>query len=146
MITITPAGVDDLEEVAALEEEAFPSPWKRAYFEGELYGERRFCVVARDAKGTLVGYVFAMYYLDEMHINKIATRSTARRAGIATQLMEECRQFALQNGIRTFSLEVRQSNEGAQQFYRNLNFHAVYTRRDYYPDGEAAVVMMAGIG
>lgn len=145
MITIHPAGEDDLEEVAELEAEAFPSPWKRAYFEGELHADRRFCIVARDDQGALVGYAFAMYYLDEMHINKIATRTSMRRSGIATRLMEECREFALAHGIRTFSLEVRESNEPAQEFYRRLNFHPVYTRRNYYPDGEGAVVMMAGI-
>lgn len=145
MITVSPAREHDLEDVAALEAQAFPSPWKRAFFEGELHAQNRYCLVARDGEGLLVGYVFAMYYLDEMHINKIATDQSVRRSGVAMQLMEACRTFALQRGIRTFSLEVRESNEPAQAFYRKLNFHAVYTRRNYYPDGEAAVVMMAAI-
>lgn len=146
MIHIRPVTPDDLEDVAQLEAEAFPSPWKRAFFEGELYAQNRFCLVARDEDERLAGYVFAMYYADEMHINKIATRSLSRRTGVATLLMEECRKFAVAHEIRTFSLEVRESNEAAQAFYRKLNFHPVYVRRNYYPDGESAVVMMAGVG
>jgi ribosomal protein S18 acetylase RimI-like enzyme len=36
---------------------------------------------------------------------------------------------------------VRQSNRGAQEFYRGLGFRSSYVRARYYPDGEAAVVM-----
>ena len=53
-----------------------------------------------------------------------------------------CLEFARDNGIRTISLEVRQSNLGAQEFYRTLHFAALYIRPRYYPDGEAAVVMV----
>ena len=40
------------------------------------------------------------------------------------------------------SLEVRQSNAGAQEFYRRLDFECLYVRPHYYPDGEAAVIMV----
>jgi ribosomal protein S18 acetylase RimI-like enzyme len=59
--------------------------------------------------------------------------------------MNDCIAFGKEQGVRTLSLEVRASNEGAQAFYRKLNFVAVYRRPNYYPDGEDAVVMMAGI-
>ena len=145
MIAIRAIRPDDLEAVAELEARAFPSPWRRAYFEGELAAPGRFCLAAVDDQGELQGYVFAMYYLDEMHINKIATHERSRRSGIASRLMAACREFGIAHGVKTISLEVRQSNEPAQAFYRRLNFHPVYVRRNYYPDGEAAVVMMAGI-
>lgn len=145
MIAIRPATEDDLRPITDLEEQAFPNPWRYAFFQGELLADRRLCLVAYDEAGVLAGYVFAMYYLDEMHINKIATRTDLRRSGVASMLMEECRRFAVAHDVRTFSLEVRLSNEAAQAFYRRLNFHPVYTRRNYYPDGEGAVVMMAAV-
>jgi ribosomal protein S18 acetylase RimI-like enzyme len=43
--------------------------------------------------------------------------------------------------VTSIWLEVRQSNEEAQQFYHVLNFEPEYIRKGYYPDGEAAVVM-----
>lgn len=145
MIEIRPVVADDLDAIAALEAEAFPSPWRRAYFESELIAPGRYSLVAVTPDGQMTGYVFAMYYLDEMHINKIATTGAARRLGVATRLMAACREYGLARGVKTISLEVRESNEAAQAFYRQLDFHPVYVRRNYYPDGEAAVVMMAGI-
>jgi ribosomal-protein-alanine N-acetyltransferase len=56
--------------------------------------------------------------------------------------MKRCSDFASANGITTISLEVRQSNRGAQAFYKELGFAATYVRPRYYPDGEAAVVMV----
>jgi ribosomal-protein-alanine N-acetyltransferase len=136
-----PADVDEIQE---LEARAFPNPWRREFFDSELRGSGRYNLVARK-HGRIVGYVFAMWFFDEMHVNKIAVDERERRQGIALALMEECLRFAKTNRIRTISLEVRQSNEGAQDFYRFLDFEASYTRPRYYPDGEAAVVMVKTI-
>jgi N6-L-threonylcarbamoyladenine synthase len=98
-------------------------------------------LVARRGK-KVIGYVFAMWFFDEMHVNKIAVEERERRRGIAVQLMDRCLAFARDNGIRTISLEVRQSNRGAQDFYKALDFAPLYVRPRYYPDGESAVVMV----
>jgi ribosomal-protein-alanine N-acetyltransferase len=140
-VVIVPASEADIDAVCALEQEAFPSPWRREFFTSELHGMDRYCIVAkRDSK--LVGYCFAMWFFDEMHVNKIAVVSSARREGIAEALMGDCIAFGKAHGVATLSLEVRQSNEGAQAFYRHLQFASRYIRPRYYPDGEAAVVMM----
>ena len=107
----------------------------------ELRGESRLHFVAR-RDGKIVGYVFTMWFFDEMHVNKIAVEEEERRRGIADALMDRCLDFARENGISTISLEVRQSNRGAQAFYEHLDFAALYVRPRYYPDGEAAVVMV----
>jgi ribosomal protein S18 acetylase RimI-like enzyme len=76
-----------------------------------------------------------------MHVNKIAVEAEERRQGIAQSLMERCIEFARSHSIKTISLEVRKSNRGAQEFYKQLAFASSYMRPRYYPDGEAAVVM-----
>jgi ribosomal protein S18 acetylase RimI-like enzyme len=76
-----------------------------------------------------------------MHVNKIAVAESERRQGIADALMAACFAFAREQGVRVISLEVRQSNRGAQEFYRHLDFASSYVRPRYYPDGESAVVM-----
>lgn len=131
---------NDLGAIHRLEERCFRSPWRREFFESELRGEGRMNLVAR-RRGAVVGYLFSMWYFDEMHVNKIAVDEGERRKGIADALMERCLEFARDNEISTVSLEVRQSNRGAQEFYKHLHFAAVYVRPRYYPDGEAAVVM-----
>jgi ribosomal-protein-alanine N-acetyltransferase len=144
-VEISPAAWGDLEAIHRLEVSSFPSPWRREFFESELGGESRLHFVAR-RRGVLIGYVFAMWFFDEMHINKIAVTSSERRKGIAEALMDRCLDFARENGITTISLEVRQSNRGAQAFYEHLDFAALYVRPRYYPDGEAAVVMVREMG
>ncbi|HEX6100221.1 MAG TPA: ribosomal protein S18-alanine N-acetyltransferase [Thermoanaerobaculia bacterium] len=131
----------DVDAIHRLEEGSFPAPWRREFFLSELRADGRFNIVAK-LDGLLVGYLFAMWIFDEMHVNKIAVDPNVRRRGIADALMARCFEFAREHGVESISLEVRQSNEGAQAFYRHLEFEAAYLRPRYYPDGEAAVVMM----
>jgi ribosomal-protein-alanine N-acetyltransferase len=140
-LEIGEARMGDLEAIHRLEVSSFPAPWRRDFFESELRGDSRFHLVARRG-GLLIGYLFAMWFFDEMHINKIAVAESERRKGIADALMDRCLAFARANGVTTISLEVRQSNRGAQAFYEHLDFEPTYVRPRYYPDGEAAVVMV----
>jgi len=141
LVDIRVALAGDVDVICDIEARAFPNPWRREFFESEVRGSGRYNLVARK-HGRVVGYVFAMWFFDEMHVNKIAVDERERRQGIALSLMGECLRFAKANRIKTISLEVRKSNDGAQEFYRFLDFEASYTRPRYYPDGEAAVVMV----
>jgi ribosomal-protein-alanine N-acetyltransferase len=131
----------DVRAIHALEQRCFPAPWRREFFESELTNDGRYNLVAR-RDGVIIGYLFAMWFMDEMHVNKIAVDATARRQGTAMALMQRCTAFAVEQGVTSISLEVRQSNDEAQKFYTFLGFEAEYIRKGYYPDGEAAVVMM----
>jgi [ribosomal protein S18]-alanine N-acetyltransferase len=144
-VQIQPAHWSDLDAIHSLEVASFPSPWRREFFENELDSDSRMHLVAKK-DGKLIGYVFAMWFFDEMHVNKIAVAEEVRRQGIANSLMLRCLEFARANGITTISLEVRQSNEGAQAFYESQAFEPKYIRPRYYPDGEAAVVMVRQLG
>ena len=139
-LIIGAARAADITAIHAIEEASFPQPWRREFFESELAAEGRLSLIARRNK-TVVGYLFAMFLFDELHINKIATLATERRRGVAQSLMDRCFDFARTREIRLISLEVRQSNAGAIDFYRQLAFSSSYLRPRYYPDGEAAVVM-----
>jgi ribosomal-protein-alanine N-acetyltransferase len=139
-ITITPATRADVRAVHAIEEASFPAPWRREFFEVEIGASGRLNLVAKRGD-TVVGYLFAMWILDDMHINKIAVCEPERRRGIADALMAACFESARAEQIRKISLEVRRSNRGAQEFYARLDFRPAGARRRYYPDGEDAVVM-----
>lgn len=140
-IVITAAKRADLADIHRIETESFPEPWRREFFDGELRSEGRYNIVARRG-AEVVGYLFSMWVLDEMHVNKIAVTEPERRKGIADDLMNACFRFAQEHEIRSIALEVRKSNRGAQEFYKHLAFAPAYLRPRYYPDGEAAVVMV----
>lgn len=139
-IQIRPATRADILAVHAIESSSFPAPWRREFFESELFMEGRLTLVAVRGE-VVIGYMFAMWVFDELHVNKIAVTAEERRKGIANALMDRCVAFAREHDISMISLEVRQSNSGAQEFYRTLDFKSSYVRPRYYPDGEAAVVM-----
>ena len=136
----------DVPGIVGLEQSSFPAPWRREFFESELLASGRFNRVVVDDQGGLIAYLFAMYFLDEMHINKIAVRPEGRRGGVASMMMAECEEFAAEHGVAIISLEVRESNLGAQAFYRRLGFNSSYVRPRYYPDGESAIVMTKRLG
>jgi len=131
----------DVEAIHRIEVASFPAPWRKEFFVSELTADGRFNLVARK-NGAVVGYLFAMWIFDEMHVNKIAVLESERRQGIADALMARCFTFARENEIESISLEVRLSNAGAQDFYKHLDFKSSYLRPRYYPDGESAVVMV----
>ncbi|MEA2491346.1 MAG: [ribosomal protein S18]-alanine N-acetyltransferase [Acidobacteriota bacterium] len=139
-LIIATAEAGDIAGIHRIEEASFPQPWRREFFESELVADGRLNLVARRNR-QLAGYLFAMFLLDELHINKIAVEERERRRGVAQALMDRCFTFAREREIRVISLEVRQSNRGAIDFYRQLAFSSSYVRPRYYPDGEAAVVM-----
>ena len=140
-VRITSARKRDIDAIHQLEVASFPSPWRREFFETELRATGRLNLVARRGD-EVIGYLFAMWFFDEMHVNKIAVAEHERRRGIAKLLMDHCFRFANMHHIKSLSLEVRQSNDGAIDFYRTLDFVPTYVRPRYYPDGESAVVMM----
>ena len=73
---LRPAGPFDLDEVARIESESFPIPWKREFFASELVEPHRYIrVLGRDDGGIprIGGYLFAVALYEEFHINKIAT-------------------------------------------------------------------------
>ena len=140
-LEFVPATAADVDAIHRIEQASFPSPWRREFYAMEVVAESRYNIVAKQ-DGIVVGYLFGMWIFDEFHVNKIAVAEGHRRRGIANALMERCFDFAAQHDISTISLEVRQSNRAAQEFYRFLEFETSYIRKRYYPDGEAAVVMV----
>jgi [ribosomal protein S18]-alanine N-acetyltransferase len=143
-IVIRDAGLGDIPAVHALEEISFPVPWRPEFFSHEIGVERRLNLVAVDG-ATIIGYLFATWLLDEMHINKIAVRASHRRRGIADALMAKSVEVARGQKVEIITLEVRRSNSGAQAFYTHLGFTSSFVRRRYYPDGEDAVFMTCNV-
>ena len=77
----------DLDEVLAIEQASFRTPWKREHFESELSGRYSFPFVA-ESGGRIVGYVCLMSLFEEAQILDIAVSPDQRGRGIALALLE----------------------------------------------------------
>jgi ribosomal-protein-alanine N-acetyltransferase len=142
---LRPGGPFDLDEIARIESESFPLPWKRDFFASELAEPHRYIrVLAREDGGEprIGGYLFAVSLYDEFHINKIATDLRLRNRGYGRWLLEDAMSRARSIGATAITLEVRVSNAPARQFYRSYGFTEAYRRRAYYQDGEDALVLV----
>ena len=142
---LRPGGPFDLDEVARIESESFPVPWKREFFASELVEPHRYIrVLGRDDGGLprIGGYLFAVSLYEEFHINKIATDARMRKRGYGRWLLEDAIARARTMGSAAITLEVRVGNAAARQFYRSYAFTEAYRRRSYYQDGEDALVLV----
>ena len=91
----------------------------------------------------MIGYAGAWVILDESHITNIAVLKDERGQGIGRQLTHGLLQYLSNLGAAYATLEVRKSNEVAQNLYKSLGFIKLGVRKRYYEDnGEDALIMV----
>ena len=135
--------LEDVDAVTEIERATFARPWSRESFRQEMERNKaaRYLVALRD--GRIVGYAGAWIILDESHITNIAVAEEERGKGIGRRLTEALMQYISNLGAAYATLEVRVSNERAQNLYKSLGFVSVGKRKRYYEDnGEDAYLMV----
>lgn len=135
----------DLDQVVEIETLSFPTPWSREIFKREI--ERSFddLYLVAVADERVVGYTGILKILDVGHITTLAVRPDFRKKGVATKLLYELISKTRLLGMRYVTLEVRESNEVAQNLYRKFGFTEMGKRKGYYIDNrEDAVIMWSG--
>ena len=135
-------GTADIPAVVAIEEEAFATPWTEEVFHHELTGNdyAHYVVAVRDDE--VVGHCGMWLVMDECHITNVAVRLHMRGNGIGEALMREAISLCKEKDVRLMTLEVRVTNETAQNLYRKLGFQDGGIRKNYYADDhEDALVM-----
>ena len=144
-LVVTPALETDLDEVDAIEQHSFKSPWPRDTFKAELLREWARLDVARH-NGRLVAFCNYWLVTTELHILALATHPDYRGRGIASQLLEHVLDVARGTGCSLATLEVRRSNIPAIALYESAGFKTVHVRARYYQDdNEDALVMLRGL-
>jgi [ribosomal protein S18]-alanine N-acetyltransferase len=144
MIVVRRLESRDLSAVEKLERRAYPTPWSRSMFAGELAKPSSFAAGAFDesARDRLAGYLIVSRYVDAWHIMNLAVDDPYRRQGIARRLLDELFAKTAGDDTRGYTLEVRISNQRAIEVYERAGFRITGVRRGYYTDNrEDAYVM-----
>jgi ribosomal-protein-alanine N-acetyltransferase len=130
--------------VLKIEQEVYPRPWSASLFLSELaLRSTRAYYVARIGR-ELVGYAGLMMTLDDGHVTTIAVDPKWHRHKLGTRLLLVLAREAIARGATSLTLEVRMSNRGAQELYRQFGFGPVGVRKNYYQEvNEDALVMWA---
>jgi len=132
----------DLDEIVAIENISFPSPWPRRIFEREIEAQNSYKRVIRFT-GSIVAYIVTWTIYDEVHILNVAVHPDFRNIGLGEMLLRDCLEYSYMRGLKLAVLEVRTSNTGAIRLYEKLGFKTLRIRKKYYSDtGEDAYVMM----
>ena len=130
----------DLPQVIAIERQAFPTPWSLSMFVLELSKPSGICLAAL-VRGRLAGYLICSRYDTVWHVMNVAVDPRIRRRGIASRLMEELF-AAADRPHEQYTLEVRESNDGAIALYERFGFRGAGHRRGYYHDNREDALIM----
>jgi ribosomal-protein-alanine N-acetyltransferase len=143
-VNVQPMRRRHLRSVLRIEQQVYPRPWSSSLFMSELaLRATRAYYVARVGRD-LVGYAGLMMTLDEAHVTTIAVDPKRHRSKIGTRLMLVLAREAIARGAVAITLEVRMSNDAAQDMYRRFGFTPAGVRKNYYQEvNEDALVMWA---
>lgn len=134
-----------LEQMAAIEKEAFDEPWSVNMFLPELSDENAFYAVGVE-DGKVVCYAGFHRVLDEGQIANVAVRADRRGQGIGRSLMLRLLEIAKGAGVKRITLEVKDTNEIAVNLYKSLGFTVEGVRKRYYANRYDAYVMWLTVG
>lgn len=130
------ARLTDIEQIDGIAREAF-GPMSLAGSVTASLGEGCQHVIVSD-DGGVNGFIVFSLVAGEAEIYHIAVSSAARRRGIGEALVKKLLSLA-----ESVFLDVRMSNTAAIELYKKCGFKAVNTRKNYYSNGENAIVMKA---
>lgn len=133
-LTVHDMTTTDLDEVAAIERQVQSFPWTRQNFADSLSAGQHGWVVRR--MGGMQGFALLLDAPDMAHLLVIGVRPDVQRQGVGALLLRYCTDHCRRAGLPALTLEVRQSNTKAINFYHRHGFKQVGLRRGYYPAGQ----------
>lgn len=144
-INVRPMREEDIEQIVEIEKLSFPTPWSAYAFRCELEDNKfaHYLVLTdSQASSKVVGYGGMWVIIDEAHVTNIAFLPEYRGKGLGKILLLAILQLAFSKGAKSITLEVRVSNEQAQNLYRKMGFRAVGIRKNYYTDNNEDAYLM----
>jgi [ribosomal protein S18]-alanine N-acetyltransferase len=137
---LRPLDLGFIDEIQAIDQESFPTPWSRAMLLGE-FTEEYSLILGLLRSNELCGYLIAHLVACELHVLSLAVAPQYRKQGLAAILLRETLEYAYEQGATHAFLEVRAGNLAAQRLYRSFGFRISHVRKSYYEDrNEDAIV------
>lgn len=122
---------EDVEQVTALEQENFSTPYKKADFLEVIANKNKYYYIAKE--GTqVVGICGLVIVCGEGQLYNISVKSTKRKQGIAKKLLLYTLEQGTKLGVQEYTLEVRKSNRQAIHLYEVYGFKIEGERKNFY--------------
>jgi len=144
---IRPMELKDVERVREIDVSSFSLPWPERSYRFEIQqNPASHCFVVEvlepNQPTVIAGMIVMWFILDEAHIGTIAIDMPYRHRGLGRLLLAEALMDAYRNGIRISYLEVRRSNQNAQNLYEKFGFQVAGIRNRYYKDNQEDAILM----
>lgn len=139
-VTIHTMQLSDLEEIKDILQTEFDDFWNFQIFKEELANTNSKYLVLRYNK-EIICFGGVKIILDEATIMDIVTKKDKRTQGFAKLLLNELITISKETNCKTITLEVRENNKPAILLYQNFNFKEVGKRKNYYRNGDNAILM-----
>lgn len=130
----------DISKIAQVERVCFSDPWS----ETDLLGCLSLPIYKTyliEEDGEIIAYACQSVIFEDSEVLNIAVAPKHRGRGYGRKLMQEMLNMAVALKACNVFLEVRVSNETAKSLYRSFGFEEYGLRKNYYPDGENALLM-----
>ncbi|WP_244594315.1 GNAT family N-acetyltransferase [Leptospira ryugenii] len=130
-----PISEKDLSDLETWEMLCFPEDaWTKKMLLNHLEFHAAYLAFGERAQG----YALICETPWEVEIFRIATLPNYHRLGVATFLLHSLFQ---EFPSKDFFLELRENNKTALNLYQKVGFGILETRKNYYPNGETAILM-----
>ena len=137
---ILPIKLYHLEDIVTIENFVFDKPWTRNQIKNDIQTEMDSENWVYVMDGLVVGYIFGWIIQDEFHLNNIAVHPDYFRRSIGKALIRHIISRVASRNIKVILLEVSVNNFAAQNCYQSLGFTHQGVRKDYYSQGEDAIL------
>lgn len=147
-VRVAPMKRRHLRAVLRIEQAVYPRPWPPGLFTSELSQptSRRYLVALEPRRwrpgDRVVGYAGVLVQAGEAHVTTVAVHPAHHRRKIATRLLVDLLESAVELGAESATLEVRAANRGAQRLYGAFGFAPVGVRPGYYAETREDAVIM----
>jgi [ribosomal protein S18]-alanine N-acetyltransferase len=139
---VRPAIVEDLGEIMTIENTSFAEPWPAPSMVNEIVNRSWSRVVVITDDRQIIGFMVYWAVATELHLLNFAVKTNHRERGIGRMMINHLVEVATEENRTGIALEVRASNQQAQNLYRSIGFEQICVHAEYYTDnGEDALVM-----
>ena len=143
-MSIVQLGLNDLDFIIDIQSRNFSDGWNENMLKSAFDGGRFFALAGCDGQEK-VGLITYSVAIDTADLEGITVENSHRKKGYGQTLINAMVERLKGAGVEKILLEVRKSNQSAINLYQKSGFEFLSVRKNYYQDGEDALVMMKEI-
>ena len=142
MIQILKMTTEHIKDVHKIEEDCFSIPWSEKSFYDEITKNKMAIYIVAKEDEKIIGYGGMWHVINEGHITNVAVKKEYRGKGIGNQIINALIDIDKEKEMIGITLEVRTSNDVAQNLYKKNGFIIEGIRKEYYDDNKEDAILM----